>query len=199
MHADWSIKPALTSPALAHAATPGATFRPHNRVDGTTGRVQPMGERLVDLGLLTPSQVHEVLRAQKRSGRPFGDLCERLFGISADIIEAVWMDQYREVSGEADRDEPIGRPRAEALALISPRQAWQFRLVPLSLHGESIRVATTAPSLAQASRFCTAVLERPSILRVVASEVLAELLEAHYPMGLGVAHVRGGLQPGLAA
>ncbi len=199
MHADWSISPDLTRVAATPDHAAGANFRPMHRVDGNTGRGQPMGERLVDLGLLTPEQVRAVLRAQQRSGRPFGDLCERLFGISADIIEAVWMDQYREVSGQADRDEPLGRPRADALALVSPRQAWQFRVVPLSLHGESVRVATTAPHLAQASRFCTAVLERPSMLRVVTSEVLAELLEAHYPMGLGVAQVRGGLQAGLAA
>ncbi|MDA0802500.1 MAG: hypothetical protein O2819_01900 [Planctomycetota bacterium] len=204
MHADWIITPTdlMDAPKSARPAADShraPEYPPRNRVDAATGRAVPMGERLVEQGLLTPTQVQDVLAVQQRTGRPFGDLCERMFGLSTDIIEAVWMDQYREISNEADRDEPIGRPSVEALQLVSARQAWQFRVVPLSLRAETIRMATTASHLAQASRFCTAVLERPAVFRIVSSDELAVLLQAHFPMGLTVRHIRIGIVPGRRA
>ena len=40
-----------------------------------------LGEILVENGLLTPQQVNQVLKQQKRGGRPFGVLAERMFGL----------------------------------------------------------------------------------------------------------------------
>lgn len=152
-----------------------------------------MGERLVAMGVLTQTQVEQVLDAQRRSHRPFGDLCERMFGISTDIIEAVWCDQYRSLSTAADDGQPIGEPTPAALHLITARQAWQFRVVPLDIRGELVRYATTLHHMAHASRFSLGVLGRPATFSLVEPHALAALLTHHYPLGMDVRHVRLGI------
>lgn len=178
MHPDWSNPRTHVSPPPTQTVVPRGTR---------------MGERLVAAGILTETQVERVLEAQRRSNRPFGDLCERLYGVSAELIEAVWCDQYRELSAHADAGEPVGDPEPHALALVSARQAWQFRLVPLSLRGELLRAVTTTHHLAAATRFVAAVLGRPSQFRIVESQVLAPLLQRHYPLGMDLRHVRLGV------
>lgn len=152
-----------------------------------------MGERLLSQGVMTREQVDQVLSVQRESTRPFGDIAERMYGIEPDLIEAVWMDQYREQASELDSAPPEPNPRA--LASVTARQAWQFRILPLSIENGTLIAATTARHLAQASRFATAVLGRPVMLRVADSEVLANLLTRFYPLaGLDVRHLRCGVR-----
>ena len=46
-----------------------------------------IGQLLVEQGVLSDVQVQHILTVQKQSGRPFGDLAERLFGISPKCVE----------------------------------------------------------------------------------------------------------------
>jgi hypothetical protein len=48
-----------------------------------------IGQLLVEQGVLTPKQVRHILEVQKVSHRPFGDLAERIYGVSAEAIDAL--------------------------------------------------------------------------------------------------------------
>src|SRR5438552_9568459 len=65
----------------------------------------PIGQLLVEQGVLTPRQVEHILKVQKESHRPFGDLAERLFGINPRAVEDAWVEQYTRTVGIVDLDE----------------------------------------------------------------------------------------------
>jgi len=48
----------------------------------------PIGQLLIEQGVLDERQVAHILRVQKESHRPFGDLAERLYGINPRAVEA---------------------------------------------------------------------------------------------------------------
>ena len=58
-----------------------------------------IGELLVEQGVLTQRQVEHILKIQKISNRPFGDLAERLYGIDAKAVEdcQTWLIQQKQV------------------------------------------------------------------------------------------------------
>jgi hypothetical protein len=58
-----------------------------------------IGQLLIEQGVLTPTQVDHILKVQKISHRPFGDLAERLFGISPQAVEDAWVQQYMRMVG----------------------------------------------------------------------------------------------------
>ncbi len=152
-------------------------------------RVPRIGELLVAQGLLTQEEVDAVLQRQRVVGRPFGLLCEEMFGIDPDFVEGAWVDQYRALSAEFDAD--FTRPHRHALALVSARQAWQFRMVPLRFDRGTLVAATTPGHLARAIRFTTSVLGIPALFVIVDSGELAQALEVHFPLdGMDVQHVR---------
>ena len=47
----------------------------------------PIGQLLVQQGVLTHKQVQHILEVQRLSHRPFGDLAERLYGVSPEAVE----------------------------------------------------------------------------------------------------------------
>ena len=49
-----------------------------------------LGDLLVRNGALTPAQRDSVLDYQKLTGRPFGELAERLFGVGQRAVEDAW-------------------------------------------------------------------------------------------------------------
>ena len=51
-----------------------------------------LGTILVDKGILTDDQVKAVLNVQQRTGRPFGLICEQMYGIAPKTIEAAWAE-----------------------------------------------------------------------------------------------------------
>jgi len=157
--------------------------------------VPRLGELLVAQGVMTEREVERVLSRQKQDGRPFGALAEEICGIDPSLIEAAWIDQYRQI--QATSRQTLSNPDPKALALVDARQAWQFRLVPLSIDDEALVAATTTQHMARAARFASAILGRSVIFTIVDSEELAAALERHYPMravGLDARTVRGGVQ-----
>src|SRR5437773_727996 len=86
----------------------------------------PIGQLLVEQGVLTAEQVAHVLKVQKASHRPFGDLAERLYGIDPQAIEDAWVEQYVRTVGVIDLNDVTFD--ADCLRLINRRQAWQFRI-----------------------------------------------------------------------
>ena len=53
-----------------------------------------LGTILVDKGILTEDQVKAVLNVQQRTGRPFGLICEQMYDIAPQAIEAAWAEHH---------------------------------------------------------------------------------------------------------
>jgi Type II secretion system (T2SS), protein E, N-terminal domain len=150
-----------------------------------------LGELLVQSGVLTAAQRDQILKAQATSGRPFGELAEKMFSVHPESVESAWAQQY--LAGAPSID-PLAEPTdTEILALVGRRQAWQFRVLPLRRDGAEIMVCTTPQDLVRALKFmgwqvrgaCYMVLSEP--------EPLYAALAKHYPMaGLGPKSLRDG-------
>jgi hypothetical protein len=152
-----------------------------------------IGELLVRQGILTESEVEQVLQEQSRRTEPFGAICERLFGVSPDVIEDAWVEQYTELTGTLDPD--FDRCDAGVRDVVTRRQAWQFRIMPVRWDDGALVLATTREHLQRALRFATNAIPFPVYFLVTDPDALAGALEAHYPMGaLGSEAVKGSLE-----
>ena len=149
-----------------------------------------LGEVLVEHGLLTETEVETIMTEQRSSGRPFGVLAESLCNCSIEAIEDAWACQYAQNTRTVDPFTEI--PREEARILISTRQAWQFRCLPMSLEGDTLVIATTPKHVRRALKFATSVLDRPAYFVMTTDNRLAAALSEHYPIaGMGASSVAG--------
>ena len=150
-----------------------------------------MGEMLVAEGLLDEEQVERVLEVQREVGEPFGSICERIHGLSPETIEGVWARQYEHLTRELTLDEIDFDP--SVADLVSARQAWQFRVLPIAFEGGSLMLATTRHGLARALRFANRVLRHPAMFLLLEPAALAEELERRHPLGgMGSRMLEGG-------
>jgi hypothetical protein len=139
-----------------------------------------IGQLLVEQGVLTEKQVAHILKVQKISHRPFGDLAERLYGIQPSAVEDAWVQQYVRIAGTVDLDEQ--RMDEECLRLINRRQAWQFHVLPMNRDEQNVNVATTAEGLVRAVNFSTKKLDEPVHFQIAERKQLREFLMKHYPV-----------------
>lgn len=139
-----------------------------------------IGQLLIEQGLLTEKQVAHILKVQKVSHRPFGDLAERLYGTSAQAVEDAWVQQYLHIAGTIDLDEQ--KMDEECLRLINRRQAWQFHVLPMNRENENLNVATTAEGLVRAVNFSTRTVDEPVYFQIAERKQLREFLMKHYPV-----------------
>jgi len=151
-----------------------------------------LGEVMVEQGLLTRDQVRCILNEQQALKRPFGELAERLFGVSERDVEMAWARQYAGIAEHIDpRELTI---EADVLALIDRRQAWQFRILPLRRDGEEIMVATMVEHLPRALRFALRHFNEPCYLVICSPDALGEALMQNYPLsGMSAKSVFGGV------
>lgn len=149
-----------------------------------------IGELLVAQGVLDESQVEQVLEVQRSVPEPFGSICERLFGISPRTIEGAWSEQYARLSRVWSRADLDFDPTV--CDLVSARQAWQFRVVPIRFDDGALMLATTKRHLARALRFATNVIRYPAIFVILEKDDLAAELQGRYPMrGMDATFVDG--------
>jgi hypothetical protein len=139
-----------------------------------------LGDLLVRNGVLTDEQRQSVLEKQRRTGRPFGEIAEHLFGVSQKAVERAWAEQYAMIT------EPVD-PRRErtdeiALALIDRRQAWQFCMLPLRFDGDELVVCTTQEHLVRAMRFAGWRIKAPCYFVLSDPQTLGKAMMKHYPM-----------------
>ena len=139
-----------------------------------------IGQLLVQQGVLTERQVQHILQVQKVSHRPFGDLAERLFGVSPEAIEDAWVQQYVRTAGVVDLDEHD--IDINCLRLINRRQAWQFHVLPVAKNEQGMQAATDATSLIRAVNFSTRRLDDAVCFLIAEREQLREFLMKHYPI-----------------
>jgi hypothetical protein len=139
-----------------------------------------LGEILMRKGVMTPGQVEAVLEAQKRLKRPFGELAEEMFGVHNEHLEEAWADQYESLTARVDpiveRSDPATR------AMVTTRQAWQFRVVPLRMDGSELMVCTSREHLPRALRFCYRHFGPQCYFVLCSAAQLIEALVKFYPM-----------------
>jgi hypothetical protein len=161
---------------------------PFNRADNPIERLkkeaalQPIqiGQLLVQQGVLTEKQVEHIVRVQKASHRPFGDLAERLFGIDPQAVEDAWVQQYIRLAGTIDLNEQ--ELDEQCLRLLSRRQAWQFHLLPMNRSDDHLNAATAPETLVRAVNFSARRLDEPVYFRIAQRQQLREFLMKHYPV-----------------
>ncbi len=139
-----------------------------------------LGEVMIEQGLLTRQQVDVILQEQRKLHRPFGELAERLFGVSERDVERSWAAQYAGITEHVDPREEI--PEPDILALVTKRQAWQFRILPLRRDGSEIMVATVVDFLPRAMRFALRHFQEPAYFVVADLNHLGEALMRHFPI-----------------
>ena len=139
-----------------------------------------LGQLLVEQGVLTEAQVEHILKVQKMSHRPFGDLAERLFGIDAKAVEDAWVEQYVRIAGVVDLEEQ--QIDTECLRVLNRRQAWQFHLLPMNRLESDLHVATSPQDLVKAVNFSGKKLDEPVHFLIAERDQLKEFLMKHYPV-----------------
>lgn len=138
-----------------------------------------MGELLVQAGVLNQDQIQQILDMQESTGRPFGDLAERMFGVDPDAIEQAWIEQYLSYGAEVDLD--TQHMDVEVLRVLNRRQAWQFQLLPLRRDNEELIMATTRKRLPRAVNFAWRRMHDPVFFLIARRPQLEEFLMDHYP------------------
>lgn len=139
-----------------------------------------IGQLLVEQGVLTERQVSHILKVQKMSHRPFGDLAERLYGIEPKAIEDAWVEQYLRIAGVVDLNEQ--KIETDCLRLLNRRQAWQFHLLPTNRDDQSLQMATSAENLVRSINFSVRKLGEPVHFLIAERSQLREFLMKHYPV-----------------
>jgi len=140
-----------------------------------------IGELLVRQGILTEAQVESVLEIQTGRTEPFGSICERLYGVAPEVVEDAWVEQYTELTGSLQPDFDTCDPAV--IDLLTRRQAWQFRIVPIRWEDGAVVLATTKSHLQRALRFVTSTLSFPVYFLITDATTLGESLDRYYPMG----------------
>ena len=139
-----------------------------------------LGELLVRQGLLTDPQVAHLLDVQAAVHRPFGDLAERLYGVDPRAVADAWVKQFCDQTRE--RDVRHERVETDWLPLLQPRQAWQFRMMPLRREWDHLLVATDARGLLKAVNFAAAAFPMSPCFVLADAASLRAMLMRHYPV-----------------
>lgn len=150
-----------------------------------------LGELLVRHGVLTPEQVRTVLDIQQRTGEPFGLICEHVLGVPGEAVEQAWAVQYEALTRTID---PATEPFDDGTKqIITRRQAWQFRILPVRFEGRELMMITTPRHLRRALRFATRVIGVPVYFVLASPEDLGAVLCRRYPLaGMTAASVMDG-------
>lgn len=155
-----------------------------------------LGDLLVRQGVLTDEQRNEILEFQRTHRRPFGELAEARFGVAPEAVEQAWAAQFAMLAEAVDpRDSEVER---DALEIVSRRQAWQFKVLPLGVRAGEVRICTTQEHLARALRFVGWRVSVPCHFVLAKADHLGEALMRHYPITgftADLVHARGLAQP----
>jgi len=130
---------------------------------------------------LTDEQVAAVLEIQAGEELPFGEIAQRRFGVSPAAVERAWVQQYLGYGTRIDLSS--SQVDTEVLSLLSRREAWQFRIMPIGRDEGLLSLATTEKRLARAVVFAWRRLKQPVYFWVAPEHQLKACLEVHYPWG----------------
>jgi len=133
------------------------------------------------MGVLTGQQVETVLQEQRRTGRPFGVIVERLFNVNPTVLDRAWAEQY--AANSSPVDPATERCDLEVVQTVTRRQAWQFKILPLRRDaGGDVMVCTSKENLPRALRFAYGHFGPCCYFVVCDEEKLIDALEKRHPM-----------------
>ena len=102
-----------------------------------TSRQKPLGQRLLDAGLVSALQLDLALREQKRKGRMLGEVLIELGFVNADVLTGTLASENKTDVIELD-DISIDE---DVLSLITYDDAKKYKLIAVDLKDEIITVA----------------------------------------------------------
>jgi hypothetical protein len=148
-----------------------------------------LGDVLVQLGVITEPIREQILQEQRASGRPFGVIAEVEFGVDPELIEQAWARQYESLAGSADPAAFELDPRVTGV--ITARQAWQFKVLPLCRRQGELMLCTPRENLPRALRFAARQIAECCFFVIAEPEAMARAMQRAYPMpGLGADTLR---------
>ena len=140
----------------------------------------PIGQLMLNRGVITTQQLEQILERQKATHRPFGEIAEEMVGVRAKDVERAWAEQYAQTTRWID---PTLEPIDPAVHdLVSRRQAWQFRVLPMGYDGSELMICTTQEGLVRAMNFAARQIPVTCYFVLAKLDQLAEALMRRYPM-----------------
>lgn len=100
-------------------------------------RLKLLGERLLELGLITPQQLDIALKEQKRTGELLGEILVNLGFISQDVLSSTLASQ----SGVEYLDLKMTAIESDALELVPEFFARERKIIPITLQNNVLTVA----------------------------------------------------------
>ena len=143
--------------------------------------MKPLGQRLVEAGLINDTQLQSALREQQKTREYLGRILIRLGYVSEEAVAAALSAQARVKYVD------LGQyaPQPEALQLVQEKFAREHHLVPLSYVGKVLVVAMANPldiiTIDEVRRMSKGPVE---VVGATQSEVL-EALDRAYGVGVG--------------
>src|SRR3990172_8277608 len=145
--------------------------------------MKPLGQRLIEAGLITETQLQNALREQARTREYLGRILIRLGYVSEEAVAAALSAQARVKYVDLGQYSP----QPEALQLVQEKFAREHHLVPLSYVGKVLVVAMANPldiiTIDELRRMSKGPVE---VVGATQSEVL-EALDRAYGVGVGAA------------
>ena len=145
--------------------------------------MKPLGQRLVEAGLINDTQLQSALREQQKTREYLGRILIRLGYVSEEAVAAALSAQARVKYVDLGQYSP----QPEALQLVQEKFAREHHLVPLSYVGKVLVVAMANPldiiTIDELRRMSKGPVE---VVGATQSEVL-EALDRAYGVGVGTA------------
>ncbi len=134
----------------------------------TTGKVNKFGQRLVEQGLLTDSQVAEALQLQQAQGRPLSTVILEQHWLTPQQLFPVLAQYYRIPFVRLSDDSVVERAAVSAMPL---KLAMHYKAMPVRVRNSTLTVAIADPQdLRLADELRAALQERYVVDTVLAAE-----------------------------
>jgi len=149
-----------------------------SKTDGKK-KQKPLGQRLLDAGLISEAQLNLALREQKRLGKYLGDALESLGFITQDVIASMLAEetQAEMVNVKSSVIDP------DVIRLVPYDTAKKYQILPLSREGNTLTIAmvdtlnvVAIDAVEQASGLMVDVVTAPE-------QEIMEAIERHYAQG----------------
>jgi type IV pilus assembly protein PilB len=142
-------------------------------------KIMPIGEILIEMGVITRAQLEEALRVGKRTNTRVGNAIVNLgYATEQDIARALG-DQYKIPSIILSTT----IPDPDALKLIPEAIARRHNLIPVAIEGDSLRVAMIDPLNVFAMDELKKIVSRTIEPLVTTETELAKAIDQYYGMG----------------
>lgn len=153
-----------------------------------------MGDRMVELGLITEDQLNVALQEKKISGKMLGEIFVEL----GFITEQVLIKFLSETSGYELFDPKSIIVDGDTLAMLDKKIAQKMNVLPVSMQGTDVRVAMADPYDVVALDTLQRYFPKGSKIRplITTAKVLSEAIDAAYGYASSISAILKELEEG---